>query len=165
MRNRNIVATLLLVAIVATVCVWTWPSQAESRDAQRRGHRERRRWQDSSEREQIRQIEMLSRVREMHEVQSEMFGGAPIAGLMAINTIKEIATRTGKLDLGIEAMEKIAEDSPVPGLRRAALMSLHELQLADKDPGSAIESLVRICVEIDEDEEEDDDDDGDDDDD
>ena len=198
MRNRSLVAKLLLAAIVATVCVWARPSRAESEDSDRRGdnarreerrdrperdrqpdrererqleqrrvrereldmrHQEHRRQQEMEEQEQIRQIESLARVMEMHKRLSEIFDGAPIAGLMAINKIKDIAAHTGKLDRGLDALERIADNSPVLGLRQAALMSLHELQLADKDPGAAMNSLVRLCLDFDDDDDGDDEDD------
>ena len=158
MRNRNLVVKLLLAAIVATVCVWVWPDRAESRDPDRRDHGAHRRRQEIAEREQIGHIENLGRIIKIHERLSEIFDDAPIAGLMAINKIKEIAAHSGKLNQGIDALERIADDSPVLGLRQAALMSMHELQLADKDPRAAMNSLVRICLEFDDDDDDDDDD-------
>ena len=176
MRNRNLVVKLLLAAIVATVCVWAWPDRAESRDSDRRERNARRKEpknrpendrerQEMQEQEQIRHIEGLERMMEMHKRLSEIFDDAPIAGLMAINKIKEIAAHSGKLNQGIDALERIADDSPVLGLRQAALMSMHELQLADKDPRAAMNSLVRICLDIKDDDDDDHDDDDDDDDD
>ncbi len=184
MRNQDFVVKLLLVAIVATVCVWAWPDRAESRDpdrrereTQRKGSRgrpehnrdregeldrrrqEHRRRQEMEERQQIEHLESLERMMEMHKRLSEIFDDAPISGLMAINKIKDIAAHTGELDQGIDALERIADDSPVLGLRQAALISMHELQLADKDPQAAMNSLVRVCLEFDDDDDDDDDDD------
>ena len=102
---------------------------------------------------------------EMHAKMSEIFDDAPVSGLMAINAIKDIAMKSGKLDEGVEALEKVADNSPIAGLRQAALMSMHELQLADKDPKAAMKSLARVCLEFDFDDDDDDDNDDDDDDD
>ena len=110
-------------------------------------------------------IESLDRMVEVHERMAEIFDDAPISGLMAINSIKDIAVKSKRIDQGINALDKIADDSPVQGLRHAALMSLHELYLADKKPDAAMKALMRICLEFDDEDDDDEDDEDDDDDD
>ena len=166
MRKRNIIVKLLLVGIITSLCVWALPDRAESRDPDRRGHDQRRgKDHDRQEAEQIRMIESLDRMVEVHERMAEIFDDAPISGLMAINSIKDIAVKSKRIDQGINALDKIADDSPVQGLRHAALMSLHELYLADKKPDAAMKALMRICLEFDDEDDDDEDDEDDDDDD
>ena len=135
MKRKTILAVTIVLAIAAAA-LWT-ARQADAKDSkpEKKAKPDRPAKKDRKGPSE-RDMENLERLIVMME-------NPDTSGMLAIHKIKEIALETKEHRDGVDALEHVANESPHPAVRRAALFAISELRMQHKDIREAMEALAR----------------------
>ena len=87
----------------------------------------------------------LQRQLRMHRQLVEVIEDPLACACIAISRIKDIALKHRQLEVGVEALHRIAEGTDNPVVKRAALLAVADLWLEAGKPREAAEALTDVC--------------------